>query len=110
MKHTQGPWAISDGDECHGPANDILSIRIAHENGGAIADVYSNCLVNTDAECRANAHLIAAAPALLEALQAVTSIYVQLVNTGDAGRWDPEMEHEIQAARAAIAKATQAAA
>lgn len=47
-----------------------------------------------------------AAPDLLEALKDVTELYVSLVNSGDAGFWNPEEQKEIQAARAAIAKAT----
>lgn len=102
MSHTPGPWSISDADECHGPANDLLSIRIAHANGGAVADAYSNCLVKTDEECRANARLIAAAPDLLAALQAVH-------NSGDLIRWSFDSDVEKarkQQALAAIAKAT----
>lgn len=40
-----------------------------------------------------------------EALVAVTELYVDLGNSGDAGFWDPELVDEIKAARAAIAAA-----
>jgi hypothetical protein len=67
-KHTAGPWAIEAVRL--GPSNSIIEIRIAKpELGGAIADVYANCLVTTDAECYANARLIFAAPDLLAALK-----------------------------------------
>lgn len=53
----------------------------------------------------ANARLIAAAPELLEALHDLLTRYVELVNCGDCGHWDPEQEDDVKAARAAIAKA-----
>lgn len=42
---------------------------------------------------------------LLTALRAILKKYVDLANSGDAGNWDPELEEEVIAARAAIAKA-----
>jgi hypothetical protein len=57
------------------------------------------------AEIRANARLIAAAPDMLAALQTFVKEYTELVNSGDAGFWDPETEAKVIAARAAIAKA-----
>lgn len=58
---------------------------------------------------KANARLIAAAPELLEALTEMLERYVSLVNSGDAGKWNPEDEPQVQQARAAIRKATGAA-
>jgi hypothetical protein len=49
--------------------------------------------------------LIAAAPELLEALKAFLDMYVQFINSGDAGNWNPETDDEVIQARAAIAKA-----
>jgi hypothetical protein len=46
-----------------------------------------------------------AAPDLLEALKGVTDLYCELVNSGDAGCWNPETVPNIVIARAAIAKA-----
>lgn len=40
---------------------------------------------------------------LLEALENVLRRYTDLINSGDAGNWDPEEEDEVKAARAAIA-------
>lgn len=42
---------------------------------------------------------------LLEALEAMADYYVQLVNTGDAGQWNPEEDDVVIKSRAAIAKA-----
>jgi hypothetical protein len=52
-----------------------------------------------------DATVICAAPDLLDALRALLSRYVGLVNCGDCGNWNPEMEPEVQTARAAISKA-----
>ena len=40
--------------------------------------------------------------ALLEALKMMTAHYCNLVNSGDAGNWEPDAEPEVQIARAAI--------
>lgn len=56
-------------------------------------------------ECEANAHLFAAAPALLEACEGLLKRYVGLVESGDCGCWSAEKEAEVIAARTAIAQA-----
>ncbi len=43
-------------------------------------------------------------PELLEALEAMADYYAHLVNTGDAGQWNPEEDDVIIKSRAAIAK------
>jgi hypothetical protein len=40
---------------------------------------------------------------LVAALEALLDSYVQLVNSGDCGFWNPEGEAEVKAARAALA-------
>lgn len=50
----------------------------------------------------ANAQLLASAPALYAALEGLLDHYVTLVNSGDAGNWDPEDEDHVKAARAAL--------
>lgn len=47
--------------------------------------------------------LFKAAPQVLTALEALLEHYVALINSGDAGRWDPETEASVIGARAAIA-------
>lgn len=42
---------------------------------------------------------------LCKALDGLLERYVELINSGDAGFWDPEKEKEVIAARAALAKA-----
>ena len=69
--HTPGPWRVEDED--HG------AIWIASDNAmyGDIADLYH--LFGKDVirkgDCEANAHLIAAAPDLLEALKGLMVFY-----------------------------------
>jgi hypothetical protein len=53
----------------------------------------------------AAAHLIASAPELLAALEAVTKAYVELVQSDYPPSWSAEKDSEVIAARAAIAKA-----
>lgn len=65
-KHTPGPWyADAYGDDCDG-------IGVCAKGKGIVADVDSD-YCDTD-EMHANAHLIAAAPDLLEALKAIRGI------------------------------------
>ena len=52
-----------------------------------------------------DAHLMAAAPDLLEALEEMIEMYTQMVGCGDCGYWDAEKEAEVIKSRAAIAKA-----
>lgn len=53
-------------------------------------------------------HLIAAAPDLLTALQAMTDRYCELVDSGDCGFWNSSEDEEVIAARAALSKALNA--
>lgn len=41
-------------------------------------------------------------PLLAKALRELLDHYVDLVNSGDAGNWDPEKEGEVAQARAAL--------
>jgi hypothetical protein len=89
-KHTTGPWRIGDaGITVFGPPNGKPSPEI----------------IATDIRNKANARLIAAAPELLEALQGVTRILEAFSYTTTLGKTQAQ---RLEAARAAIAKATQA--
>lgn len=44
---------------------------------------------------------------LRAALEDLLGRYVALVNSGDAGQWDPEIDNEVIAARAALTKPEQ---
>lgn len=59
-----------------------------------IAEHYADCKVKESA-----------ATDLLEALERFVENYVDMVNSGDCGNWNPETEVKVINARAAIAKA-----
>jgi hypothetical protein len=97
--HTPGPWAVQvdqDGEV-------VVWTRQSHI--GTLATVHADD-INGSWPVEANARLIAAAPDLLQHLEAMVAHYVQLAGSGDCGLWDPENEVEVTAARAAIARAT----
>jgi hypothetical protein len=101
-RHTKGPWKVfrvKDG------ANKGKVIGIGDAQAGGITDPFGG-LWRSGKELEANAELIAAAPELLAALETFVAEYVALVESGDAGFWDAEIEPKVIAARAAIAKAT----
>ena len=82
QKHTPGPWHISkDG-------NDVENVMDA-----------GVCAMYADETATANAHLMAAAPDLLAALDSLLSLGA----SEGFGQWE-EWE-EVKVARAAIAKA-----
>ena len=83
-KHTPGEWLVM-GNQRNGHFDFVLPM----------AD---------DEDFQANAALIAAAPCLLSALEGILDRYTGLVNSGDAGNWDPEDEDVVKQARAAIKK------
>ncbi len=104
--HTPGPWEVA-GELSHLRVN-----RYNSENPNACDGIRQIALVTQGdyeiphyGEAEANARLIAAAPELLAALDELLASYVSLVNSGDAGSWNPETDAEVKAARAAIAKA-----
>lgn len=106
--HTPGPWEACDGANVS--INEIATIVPNHvrrtfydDKGRRCHQFVADC--NELPEAAANARLIAAAPDLLEALRAFVDRYVELVNCGDCGHWNPEEETEVITARAAIAKA-----
>lgn len=94
VKHTPGPWGLSDDGQwiqAKGGKSPMVGDRF-----------FSICVSATSEEDK---RLIAAAPDLLEALESLIIKYVRLVNSGDAGFWNPEDDKEVIAAIAAIAKA-----
>lgn len=92
-KHTPGKWKAERAD-CWN------SWEIFTDSGENI------CIINNEQLAQAdNARLIAAAPELLDALKSLIDGYIELVNSGDCGNWDPETDKEVIQARAAIAKA-----
>lgn len=101
VKHSPGPWRAAIGDDYAPRANESeLEIAcLSHDAFDAI-DVFGPELDRelTGEELDANAHLIAAAPDLLEALKASNNKLRSIVFDGDV--------HPLVAANnAAIAKA-----
>lgn len=86
FKGTPGPWTGKDVGICRQDRAGLqLGFIMTHDE-------------NRVAECAANAHLIAAAPDLLEALQAMLSkAYKQ--------NWNDQYPDEVSKAQAAISKA-----
>jgi hypothetical protein len=91
-KHTQGPWWASEGYSF------VLMVKAPSRSGASVAHVLPHVEI-PDEEAKANYHLIAAAPELLEALEELLSREWQ----DDDGA--PTLEVARSNARAAIAKA-----
>jgi hypothetical protein len=95
-EHTPGPWKTNDGSTI---VRDTEDKRIADT---AVARPYPECL--------ANARLMAAAPKLLAALEALVYAYVELADssTGREAQMQriPAMVKAVQEAEQAIAEAT----
>jgi hypothetical protein len=95
FKGTKGGWKNS--------RNGIVQ----SENKDAIAVVYSgelNPVLDSEA-MEANAKLIAAAPELLEALQAMMCVYKEIADSGDCGWWEAEEQENYKYAMSIINKA-----
>ena len=103
-QHTPGPWAIAYMSQ-----SDYTHLYITHDSqtrSQIIADLHCPVSINSEGETysnenkQANARLIAAAPELLEALEACERyIHATMSDDNLAGI------HEADFARAAIAKA-----
>jgi len=75
----------------------------ARANRDAKQDAYAIGNANAEFIVRAvNSH-----DALVAALKEITEHYCALVNSGDAGSWDPEGEDEVKHARSALALVEQ---
>ncbi len=100
---TKGEWVI---DKSY-----VTMISIAVDNV-FIADVDSDtmhleneCFADPTTEQLANAHLIAAAPDMYEALEQMVSMYCELIDSGDCGNWNPREDDAVLIANAALKKA-----
>jgi hypothetical protein len=89
--HTPGPW---------GYEKYCGTVRVFYDIGRGTRPICK--LIGEDEE--ANAHLIAAAPELLEALQSLT-LYVEQLETVVYAPDDAGTHESVENARAAIAKA-----
>jgi hypothetical protein len=96
--HTPGPWIESPTT---GNPRKPYSLRM---DIVTIAGEWNPAFVAGDI-LPEDARLIASAPELLSALEAVTKAYVELVQSDYPPSWSAEKDSEVIAARAAIAKA-----
>lgn len=100
-QHTPGPWAVHP-----------VSARVDAFSGGTplpVCELLWPTDERSEAETEANAHLIAAAPEMLDALDGLTPI-LEAAESNASG--NPEwawVSKRINAARAAIGKARGAA-
>lgn len=101
-KHTPGPWYVTELPEHR---KERLRVTDMHDN-----DLARLCALDVGEDvARANATLIAAAPALLAALQQLVADWDSLENVRPAPQVPDEINDDDhwKAARSAIAKATQ---
>jgi hypothetical protein len=93
--HTPGPWSVDHSGNCY--------IGIIDKNERTIA--FCALQNENSEEDESNSCLIASAPDLLSALEAVTKAYVELVHSDYPPSWSAEKDSEVISARKAIAKA-----
>ena len=98
-KHTPGPWMVHTYDVNLGPYNKALDVGTSGRAVAKVIGEFENPKVGDQA--RANARLIAAAPELLEALEAVTRRLEHVLHKNGISA----LPTDIKNARAAIAKA-----
>ena len=100
-KWTAGEWSVRSGWGLN-----ALEIYPIDENPDGFSEPSEIASVNdVYDEYPANAHLIAASPALESALEGLLTRYLELVDCGDCGNWEPRNEPEVIASFAALASA-----
>lgn len=102
MSHTPGPWALGQKPHEQGTMIDIDAVGMRQHGAIAVA-VWRMEQEERSPDMEANAHLIAAAPELLEALIAMEREKPDYMTRNNLG--DPSEETTNRMARAAIAKA-----
>lgn len=100
---TPGPWSVVLRPIRK--SSSVNGARVVSVDGTHVANV-PNRADKPIFQKEADLHLIAASPELFEALETFVEEYCALVNSGDAGNWDPEEEPKVIAARAALSRAT----
>ena len=74
-KHTPGPWVV---DEVYEDEAGQETLGIYAEEGGYVAGIHCGPDATIDEQDKANATLLAAAPAMYEALKGMVSMYDSL--------------------------------
>lgn len=100
QKHTPGAWELWQA-----PTGEF-AVRTTYTDDQGRRTTTWPAVCNAGGQPNeANARLIAAAPDMLEALKQFVEEYVEMINSGDCGFWDPEKEDKVIKARAALSKA-----
>lgn len=99
LKFTPGPWEAVNRDTCQ------FIYAKGYERAICQVDSYSKGFGPDRDERDANAHLIASAPDIYEALEKQLKNWIELIESGDAGHWDPEEDAHVISMRAVLAKA-----
>ena len=102
-KHTPGPWTVVRAVAGLGPDFGIKADGCDSILSEVFAEFRAKGVV-LEAEARANAHLISAAPYLLTALEKVTEL-LNDPGVGDHEQWKRDCKEWTCHARKAIAKA-----
>ena len=100
LKATEGIWKLIPSEEYN-----VLSVIVIEGNETVeLASVYHDGEFDVEVS-EADANLMAASKDLYSALENITNSYIELVNSGDCGNWNPENDKEVVEAYAALAKA-----
>lgn len=101
-KHTPGPWTVINGKTLF-PSVVFADVEVPKEDIGTLGYPHPSVVINASHDqlmksIMGNAHLIAAAPELLEALEEMVRMYESVE---PAGGWQGQYEKSLSA----IAKA-----
>jgi len=100
-QHTPGPWVVCIEDDSDAAVTIFAASQL--RDGRIAADEWDDCIAIAGLnhnESEANAHLIAAAPAMLAALRAMVGVTI------NSGQVSDDMAPALEMALAAIKQAT----
>ena len=108
-KHTPTPWEYVHESSDYGTGDPTITFGFIQQCEDQEFIIAS--LIVDVPDGRANGEFIVRAvnshDALVAALKEITEHYCALVNSGDAGSWDPEGDDEVKHARSALALVEQ---
>lgn len=97
-QHTPGPWSVSFCSQGEGCWCRIISIAGREES-----DSLDDCVIASGAVNKRDAHLIAAAPELFEALEYITTYHKTGGHEGDPDEAERRAEAALAKARGEVA-------
>jgi hypothetical protein len=102
-KFTSGVWLQSHREN---KSTGMYSTEVYDSRGQTICTLaWHTEPESTRTDRPENAALIAAAPDMYAALDELTNTYIQLIDSGDCGNWNPREDEEIINSLAALKKA-----